>query len=129
MTPSFERHIDRCLGCRACEQVCPAGVEYGQLLEAARGELFASGRNAWTELLSVATLLKHVWLYPERLRFFFGWRAFFETRASREHYRSQAWRVAVASASNLVWRCWRVPRRSWMSPRRTDRQASLEPPR
>src|SRR4026207_2508745 len=39
-SPAFERPTDRCLGWRACEQVCPAGVEYGELLEAARGELF-----------------------------------------------------------------------------------------
>ncbi len=33
---AFQRHMDRCLGCRACETVCPSGVEYGSLLEHAR---------------------------------------------------------------------------------------------
>ncbi|WP_409290273.1 (Fe-S)-binding protein [Peribacillus sp. SCS-37] len=32
----FERSLDLCLGCRACEPVCPSGVKYGHLLEEAR---------------------------------------------------------------------------------------------
>jgi glycolate oxidase iron-sulfur subunit len=32
-------HLDRCLGCRACETVCPSGVPYGHLLEATRATL------------------------------------------------------------------------------------------
>ena len=33
---AYGLHIDRCLGCRACEPVCPSGVAYGHLLELAR---------------------------------------------------------------------------------------------
>ena len=36
---SVETHIARCLGCRACETVCPSGVPYGRLLEATRATL------------------------------------------------------------------------------------------
>lgn len=36
-------HLNQCLGCRACETVCPADVPYGQLIDAARGELRKRG--------------------------------------------------------------------------------------
>jgi glycolate dehydrogenase iron-sulfur subunit len=32
-------HLDRCLGCRGCEPVCPSGVSYGDGLEEARARL------------------------------------------------------------------------------------------
>ena len=34
-------HLDRCLGCRACEPVCPSGVAYGRGLETARERVAA----------------------------------------------------------------------------------------
>src|SRR5712692_9610498 len=49
---AFISHIDLCLGCRACESVCPSGVPYGHLLEAARLEVSKekSARGSLSEL-------------------------------------------------------------------------------
>ena len=40
LTPAAALHFDRCLGCMACMTACPSGVQYDQLIEAAR---------VWTE--------------------------------------------------------------------------------
>ncbi len=36
---AFDEHMYVCLDCRACETACPSGVEFGKLVEAARGQV------------------------------------------------------------------------------------------
>jgi glycolate oxidase iron-sulfur subunit len=68
---AFKKHIDRCLGCRACEQVCPAGVEYGQLLEASRAELSLAQPPDGFSARLLRFALRHIWGSPGRLDLFF----------------------------------------------------------
>jgi glycolate oxidase iron-sulfur subunit len=69
---AFSKHINRCLGCRACESVCPAGVEYGQLLEASREELISAQPKDDFTHKALRFALKHVWPSRRRLSFFFA---------------------------------------------------------
>src|SRR4029079_466728 len=36
VTAKTQKHLDRCLTCRACETICPSGVEYGRLVDIGR---------------------------------------------------------------------------------------------
>jgi len=48
---SLVTHLDRCLGCRACETVCPSGVPYGAALEGARATMAPARRAPLAERL------------------------------------------------------------------------------
>lgn len=39
LSPGFVHQMSECLDCRACQAVCPSGVQYGELVEAARSQI------------------------------------------------------------------------------------------
>lgn len=43
---TVKRSIDMCLGCRACEPVCPSGVKFGRLLEQARDAIYQDKKQS-----------------------------------------------------------------------------------
>src|SRR2546430_754222 len=52
--PCVALHLDRCLGCRGCEPVCPSGVGYGRGLETARALLAEHRKGGVSPLARLA---------------------------------------------------------------------------
>jgi glycolate oxidase iron-sulfur subunit len=47
VSDAFVTHIDRCLGCLACQTACPSGVQYGHIVERARAQIEQQYRRPW----------------------------------------------------------------------------------
>jgi glycolate oxidase iron-sulfur subunit len=67
-SPGFVHQMSECLDCRACEAVCPSGVEYGRILEPARTQVVRATAEArpWhvrlLRAVAVDRLFSHMWL-------------------------------------------------------------------
>ncbi|MCG3150311.1 MAG: Lactate utilization protein A [Verrucomicrobiae bacterium] len=60
------KHLDLCLGCRACEAVCPSGVHYGKLLETTREHIEKNYRRSVFQTFLRKIFIEQVFPYPWR---------------------------------------------------------------
>lgn len=66
---AYQTHINLCLMCRACEQACPSGVQYGTMIEIARVALEESRRPGPIERFIRWLTLRQLMPHQKPLRF------------------------------------------------------------
>src|SRR5207248_11783718 len=61
------RHLDLCLGCRACEATCPSGVQYGELLEETRAYIEKNYRRSVFQTFLRRIAIEKIFPFPRRM--------------------------------------------------------------
>jgi len=64
----FEKSLNMCLGCRACEPVCPSGVNYGHLLEEARDIVHQNKKHSLPVKAVRNTVFEGLFPHQNRMR-------------------------------------------------------------
>ncbi|MGE6257514.1 (Fe-S)-binding protein [Heyndrickxia sporothermodurans] len=73
-----ERSLSLCLGCRACEPVCPSGVKYGHLLEEARDIIQQNKKQSLPVQAIRNTVFKGLFPHQNRMRTVTGLLGFYQ---------------------------------------------------
>ncbi|SMQ84772.1 glycolate oxidase iron-sulfur subunit [Bacillus sp. OV166] len=74
----FERSLELCLGCRACEPVCPSGVNYGHLLEEARDIIHQNKKHSLPAQVVRKTVFQGLFPHQNRMRGVVGLIGFYQ---------------------------------------------------
>jgi glycolate oxidase iron-sulfur subunit len=65
---TFQEEMALCLNCRACEAVCPSGVQYGELVEGARAQILKVDPPARSTRLAQRAAFDGLFASPVRFR-------------------------------------------------------------
>ena len=105
-------HWDLCLGCRACEAVCPSGVPYGRLIENTRARVVHDRKTTWPYKLVRLFLLRGLLPYLMLLRFMVRILKIYQYVGAQELIRkSQILRILPAGLYGMEAQIPKLPRR------------------
>lgn len=68
ISEKFDSDMYLCLGCRACESACPAGVKYGTLIEGAREVLETTQKRPLMTRIVRNVTMKQLFPRPDRMK-------------------------------------------------------------